>query len=1350
MKKQLLGIFAALFVFVALLPAGAYAADNVYALLYSDGTLVFQNGDAAESGTGRTLMATYPVDLTADYSWDSENQVATTPWYDERESVLMVTFADTVKPASTAYWFYGCSNLRRVSKIDNLDTSNVTNMSWMFYQCGGLTALDLSHFDTAKVTTMERMFSYCGGLTALDLSKFNTANVTNMTDMFSYTGLKTLDLSGFNTANVKYMEGVFYDCTALTALNLSGLDTSKVTTMRAMFALCTSLKALDLSGFDNSNVTDMHEMFSCCYALKELDLSDFNTSNVAYMHNMFYNCDALITLDLSSFDTSNVTDMHDMFYSCEDLTILNLSSFDTVRVMDMHEMFSGCGKLRKIYASDKFTIDFALELGFYTIENMFYNCYSLVGDRGTSYSYDRYQEYARIDNPPDAPGYFTAKTDVPLDMVYALLYDDGELVFQHSAVSSESWRTVRETYPVDLTATDDTPPWYDERWHVEVVSFADKVSPTSTANWFSDCISLQRVDNIRNLDTSNVTSMSAMFYNCYSLTALDVSSFDTSKVTDMGAMFERCSGLTALDVSGFNTSGVTDMGWMFWDCSGLTALDVSGFNTSGVTNMSRMFCGCSGLTALDVSHFNTASVTNMENMFDDCGGLTALDVSGFNTSGVTDMSWMFWRCWGLTTLDVSRFDTAKVKEMDYMFGSCSNLTALDVSGFDTAQVMTTESMFDGCTRLKTIYASGKFTTDSVRETDFSGSRDMFRDCTALVGGAGTEYDENHTYKEYARIDNPPDAPGYFTAKDAVMPVPAPVTYTVTWKNYDGAVLKTDTGLAAGTVPAYGGVTPIRTGYAFAGWSPEPSALTGDATYTAQFTEIAPILFDVTRDAYAFGNSMADFGYTSAGGPGGGKHPITPNSFFVIFGETVKAKMLYKQKTAFPWGGNCAGMSGSAALFYANTGLNPSDFGQNNVWGVKIGDKNAEMSALTFVEAMQVAQYADAFVKARQENNRTAADLRGVKNLNALFETVRTDMEAGRPTLLAIVKSGVGGHALLAIGAENVSDTESRIRIYDCNHPGEARYLTLGKDASGNLKTWSYDMSNYGVWGTGSDNGDACSISCVPYAVLEEIWTNRGNQKQNSQVLTVNADNLTITDFDGNPVASVENGQFSANADGVYEIVELSMYWPKERSVCLPRNETYTLTTTDDITLTASMTDSHMSAEISTSANEVTFGVNDDEKENGVIVAGATASDTYEIALESDFADMPYKNVSLSGSGQGEDVSVSMNQDGAPVFMNCNITNLSLNGKSMLYDILIATPDKDKGKLSVAFTNFYPVTAAAAYFDANGKFMSAHLQSVQTNAKTAEFPLPTDAKTARVILCDSDCRPLCEPYEAKVG
>ena len=42
------------------------------------------------------------------------------------------------------------------------------------------------------------------------------------------------------------------------------------------------------------------------------------------------------------------------------------------------------------------------------------------------------------------------------------------------------------------------------------------------------------------------------------------------------------------------------------------------------------------------------------------------------------------------------------------------------------------------------------------------STGMFNGCIRLIGGAGTHYDSSHTDGTYARIDNPPDSPGYFT------------------------------------------------------------------------------------------------------------------------------------------------------------------------------------------------------------------------------------------------------------------------------------------------------------------------------------------------------------------------------------------------------------------------------------------------------------------------------------------------------------------------------------------------------------------------------------------------------------
>ena len=102
----------------------------------------------------------------------------------------------------------------------------------------------------------------------------------------------------------------------------------------------------------------------------------------------------------------------------------------------------------------------------------------------------------------------------------------------------------------------------------------------------------------KNVDTSNVTNMSNMFYYCRSLTSLDVSKFDTSNVTNMYNMFNNCKYLTSLDLSTWDTTKVTDMSWMFSNCSSLTSLDISGWDISNVTDMNYMFNKCGSLKTI--------------------------------------------------------------------------------------------------------------------------------------------------------------------------------------------------------------------------------------------------------------------------------------------------------------------------------------------------------------------------------------------------------------------------------------------------------------------------------------------------------------------------------------------------------------------------------------------------------------------------------------------------------------------------------------------------------------------------------------------------------------------------------
>ena len=120
-------------------------------------------------------------------------------------------------------------------------------------------------------------------------------------------------------------------------------------------------------------------------------------------------------------------------------------------------------------------------------------------------------------------------------------------------------------------------------------------------------------NSIKYEDTSNVTSMYRMFWQCSSL--INVPKMDTSNVTNMSSMFSSCSSLTM--VPQMDTSNVTSMTEMFSGCTSLTT--VPQMDTSNVTNMNFMFYNCKNLTK--VTQMDISNVTNMGSMFDNCSKL---------------------------------------------------------------------------------------------------------------------------------------------------------------------------------------------------------------------------------------------------------------------------------------------------------------------------------------------------------------------------------------------------------------------------------------------------------------------------------------------------------------------------------------------------------------------------------------------------------------------------------------------------------------------------------------------------------------------------------------------------------
>ena len=667
--------------------------------------------------------------------------------------------------ADSSSAFTGFGKVTTISGLDKLDTSKVTDMNNMFYNCNALTSLDVSGFDTSNVTDMSDMFFWCSSLTSLDLSGWDTSNVTDMCEMF-------------------------YNCDRMTSLDVSNFDTSNVTTMQGMFGDCSKLTSLDVSGFNTSKVTSMSCMFEYCEALTSLDLSGFNTSNVTNMYGMFRGCN-LTSLDLSGFDTSKVTNMIDMFYGCRML--------QTVTLGTKFKFVGTYGYLLPTPSSEYIT----------GANGKWYDTSDGTGYTPTelaSVTRTETRTYVAVKPAPTlAAKYSWYKGSTAKNTITAIEIKDS---YTPSGTPTESWNadvdnsgsikayvegtklTIAGNGAGKIMANADSTSAFscdiyayepDPFASVTAISGLDKLDTsnvTDMATMFLGCSSLTSLD-LSGFNTSKVTNMGNMFGGCSSLTSLDLSGFDTSKVTNMGSMFGSCEALTSLDVSGWNTSNVTTMqqmfyyckamvsldlsGWntsnvttmqsMFWYCSKLTSVDVSGFNTSNVTDMEYMFNYCEALTSLDLSGWNTSNVTtmrqmfrsckaltsvgdlsgwntsnvtNMYMMFEECNALTSVDVSNFDTSKVTNMGGMFWHCYKLTSLDVSNFNTSKVTNMGIMFSGCKALTSLDLSGFDTSNVTDMEQMFSDCGSLTSVDVSG-FDTSKVTDLDY-----MFYKCYALT------------------------------------------------------------------------------------------------------------------------------------------------------------------------------------------------------------------------------------------------------------------------------------------------------------------------------------------------------------------------------------------------------------------------------------------------------------------------------------------------------------------------------------------------------------------------------------------------------------------------------------------
>ena len=191
------------------------------------------------------------------------------------------------------------------------DSKNVTDMSYMLYQCGDSTKATITNLKSLDFSSLKgaySMFSYYAYSQPIDLSGKIFPVLTDGGYMFANIGYTdSIDLSNADFPSLKeahYMFDFGYS-NKITTLNLTGINMPNLTRADSMFHYCSKITSLDVSGINFSKVGNPSSLFSECKLLVEIigEIDFSSASSGLYSstyNNPFKACNALETVYLKN------------------------------------------------------------------------------------------------------------------------------------------------------------------------------------------------------------------------------------------------------------------------------------------------------------------------------------------------------------------------------------------------------------------------------------------------------------------------------------------------------------------------------------------------------------------------------------------------------------------------------------------------------------------------------------------------------------------------------------------------------------------------------------------------------------------------------------------------------------------------------------------------------------------------------------------------------------------------------------------------------------------------------------------------------------------------------------------
>ena len=531
-------------------------------------------------------------------------------------------------------WIKGCPNLTSIK----LPTSISSIKEYAFYRCSSLKSISLP----SSVTRIGNFsFSGCSSLLNITLPEA-LASIGNS----AFVNCSSL-MSASIPSSVKTIGGAaFAGCTNLSSFEVAASNPNYCTIDGVLFtkdrkglvqypakregaySIPDETTTITYGAFYGSKITEVSfpasvnkiENFAFSVS-KNLTSASIPNTVISIGTDVFSNCDNLEDVVLPN----NMTILPDyMFIGCRKLKSISLPSNITYIGSSA---FSNCKALTEIEIPAKVS-----SIGTYAFSNsglnnvkclmespcaIESNVFNGVLSKATLYVPSGFlSAYKNADNWKD----FSQIKEIGRDQAYAV-FNNGTLTFYY-----DKNRESREGTTYDLNDGNNRPGWYDNRSSIKKVVFDDSFAsakPVSTYYWFYCCTNLTEIQGLRNLNTSNVTNMNRMFYECSKLTNIDISNFIINKDISTTYIFAYCDNLSAITLP----SNLTSIGaYAFSGCSSLQGIN---FPIVLETIGTRAFLSCRSMTSVEIP----ASVISIgDNAFGGCTGINDFVVNSANSN----------------------------------------------------------------------------------------------------------------------------------------------------------------------------------------------------------------------------------------------------------------------------------------------------------------------------------------------------------------------------------------------------------------------------------------------------------------------------------------------------------------------------------------------------------------------------------------------------------------------------------------------------------------------------------------------------------------------------------------------